>query len=38
MGQPGKEKEEMSDRVKIILLLSWGLFLLSVLIVIWRAW
>lgn len=28
----------MSDRVKIILLLSWGLFLLSSIIVIWRAW
>jgi len=38
MGQPGQEKEEMSDRVKIILLLSWGLFLLSAIVVIWRAW
>jgi len=26
----------MSDRVKLILLISWGLFLLSVIVVIWR--
>jgi len=28
----------MSDKVKIILLISWGLFLLSAIVVIWRAW
>ncbi len=28
----------MSDQVKIILLLSWGLFLISVIVVLWRAW
>jgi len=26
----------MSDTVKLILLISWGLFLLSVIVVIWR--
>jgi len=31
-----KRKPRVGDRIKIILLIAWGLFLLSVIVVIWR--